>query len=106
MFENSTHLHFRAETFDKAVLTVRAFIVPVIRKQPGLLSLALIPDPATGRLTILSLWKSRDNARAIEVVREYREAIRELDPFLLKEGSEPNSKPFTHLKPEIAFSLN
>ena len=93
MYENATHLQFRSGELDLAMKILRAEIVPILRAQTGLLSLALIPHAETGQVTVLSLWTSRSAARAVEYRKEFRQAIEKLDPLLVESRREIRQGP-------------
>jgi hypothetical protein len=75
MFENATTLTICPGRLEEATTFLRESILPILRSQPGLLSLALIPLPAENQLTVVSIWQSEAQARAIESDPRYREAF-------------------------------
>ena len=75
MFENATTLTICPDRLEQATALLRESILPILRSQSGLLSLALIPLPAKNQLTIVSIWKSEAQAQAIESNPRYREAF-------------------------------
>jgi len=83
MYENATTIQLQSGTVDEALLILRAYVVPVLREQVGLLSLCLIPDLATSKITIISLWTSPAHARAVEAVCAYRKEVAKLDHLLM-----------------------
>lgn len=88
MFENATHLQIHSGELEQAMKILRAEIVPILRAQTGLLSLALIPHTETNQVTILSLWASTACARAVEFRKDFRLAIQKLDPLLVENRRE------------------
>ena len=82
MYENATTIQFQPGTVDKALFALRAHVVPILREQAGLLSLCLIPDHKTSRITVISLWISRAHALAVEATCAYRKEIKKLDHLL------------------------
>lgn len=83
MFENATSLQIQPGMLDEAMLTLRAFVVPVLRGQPGLLGLALVPCKEKSLVSIISTWNSRACARAVEAVPAYRKEIARLDHLIV-----------------------
>ncbi len=83
MFENATQLQFQPDTLDEGLQVLRAFIAPILKKQPGLLTLALIPHRNSGKITVLSLWETQACARAVEANLEYRQQIHKLDHLII-----------------------
>jgi quinol monooxygenase YgiN len=85
MYENATTVQFQPGTVDDALLALRAYIVPVLREQAGLLSLGLIPDRDAGKITVISLWTSPAHAHAVEAAYAYRKEITRLDHLLMNQ---------------------
>ena len=85
MYENATTVQFQPGEADEALLILRAYVVPVLREQAGLLGLCLIPDRNAGKITMISLWTSPAHARAVEAVCAYRKEVAKLDPLLIDE---------------------
>lgn len=83
MFENATRLQFRPSALNEGLKILRSQVVPILKVQSGLLSLALIPNHETNQVTILSIWTNRTCARIVEFRSEYRQAIQMLDPLIL-----------------------
>jgi quinol monooxygenase YgiN len=106
LFENATTLRFEPDTFEQGLRILRAYVSPVMRRQPGLLSLALIPHPADQRITILSLWTSLLHARALEANKEYRRAVSKLDGLVASKPELPGKAPIIKGYREKALSLN
>ena len=82
MFENTTTLQIHSGPVDEALATLRREIVPLLKAQNGLISLALIPNPTAGALTVISLWQSPTHAQAVENVTAYRHAVIRLGSLL------------------------
>lgn len=64
---------------------LRAEIVPLLKNQPGLLQLGLVPAPRRDKITILSAWTCAEAARAVEQKCCYLKAVRKLEPYLTRE---------------------
>jgi heme-degrading monooxygenase HmoA len=75
MFENATTLTILPGRLAEASALLRESILPLLRSQPGLLSLAFIPREAENQLTIVSIWQTEAHAQAIESDPRYREAF-------------------------------
>ena len=69
----------------EALLILRAYVVPVLREQAGLLSLCLIPDREANKITAISLWTSSAHALAAEAAPAYRKEVKQLDTLLMDE---------------------
>jgi quinol monooxygenase YgiN len=82
MYENATTIQLQSGTVDEALLILRAYIVPVLREQVGLLSLCLIRDLATSKITIISLWTSPAHALAVEAASAYRKGVARLGSLI------------------------
>ncbi len=106
MFENKTCLHFQPGKFDEGMLVLRTYILPILRSQKGLLSLAVIPQPSQNFLYILSLWKSAAHAQKTESSCEYRREIKRLDSFICDPPSSPPDLVMQHFKPKRALNMN
>jgi hypothetical protein len=102
MFENASHLHFIPARFEKGLKTLREVIVPILKAQPGLLSLAIIPDQPGGRVTILSVWRSQAYARAVESQCEYRREIQRLDAWLTSPTPPVSAFPTEPQRPRVS----
>lgn len=74
---------------EEGMLVLRAYITPVIRGQPGLLSLALIPNRFESRITIFSLWDTPAHAQAVDLNHAYRQALSRLYPLLAGQPPAP-----------------
>ena len=88
-YENATTLTFCPGRLDEAAAILREHILPILRQQPGMLSLAVIPIAAEGQLTILSIWQTRAQARAIESDPAYCQAFHRLDGLLQEPAARP-----------------
>jgi hypothetical protein len=82
MFENATTLQIQPGALEEALTILRAEIAPILHSQAGLCSLGLVPNRAAGTLSVLSLWETERDARAVESQWRYRRAIAALDPLL------------------------
>jgi quinol monooxygenase YgiN len=89
MFENATTVQFQPGKVDEALCILRQDIVPTLKEQKGLISLCLLPDRASDRITIISLWSSKAHAQAIEAVSAYRKEVRKLDSLLSQQPAHP-----------------
>lgn len=97
MYENITHLRFAPSAFDRGWAVVKEQIAPVLRRQTGLLHLALLPNRAMGTVSILSIWASPACSRAVEFSAALRRAIAALDGLL-----EPEPRAAPTYRPEFA----
>jgi hypothetical protein len=82
MYENATTLQLHPGVMDKALGVLREQILPLLKKQDGLIHIALVPDRGNDRLTVISLWAAPLDAAAVERKCAYLRALGELDPFL------------------------
>ena len=106
MYENATTIQFQSGAVDEALLILRAYIVPVLREQAGLLSLCLIPDREANKITVISLWTSPAHARAVEAVCAYRKEVARLDPLLMNKPVHPVHAFQTAQHVDQPFGLN
>jgi len=93
VFESTTTLNILPGRLADSVVILRRMIVPILRAQAGLLSLAVIPQPHANQVAILSIWKSRAHAQAVEYDPRYRLAVKLLDPLILEKRAENEQKP-------------
>lgn len=99
MFENATILHIRPGLLKEAIQTLRKTIFPIVRRQKGLLSLALIPRPEQNLVIVLSIWESPIRARTVEADPAFRQAIRRLDDLVLE--SDPGQGGPYQVQPDM-----
>ncbi len=105
MYENATHLQFSAETLNKGLKILRSQVVPILKAQSGLLSLALIPNRETNQVTVLSIWTTAAAARLVEIRPEYRQVVKLLDPLIVSNNLRASPRPLT-LVPAREWPLN
>ena len=91
MFENATTLHVHNGRLDESLAILRESVVPILLAQPGLLSLALIPQPEHSLLSLVSIWKSLAHARAVESNPHYRQALQRLAALLVENANDANT---------------
>ena len=72
MFENATTLNIHNGRLDDSIAILRENVIPILLGQPGLLSLALIPQSEHSRLSLVSIWTSLAHAQAVESNPHYR----------------------------------
>jgi quinol monooxygenase YgiN len=106
MYENATTVQFQPGAVDEALLILRAYVVPVLREQAGLLSLGLIPDCDAGKITVISLWTSPAHARAVEAACAYRKEVARLDHLLMDQPVYAAQALQTSLRMNQPFALN
>jgi len=106
MYENATTVQFQSGKVDEALLMLRAYVVPVLREQAGLLSLCLIPDRESSKITVISLWTSPAHALAVEAVCAYRNEVAGLDPLLMTKPVHPLKAVQTAQYVDQPFGLN
>jgi quinol monooxygenase YgiN len=106
MYENAATIQFQSGAAGEALLILRAYVVPVLREQAGLLSLGLIPDRDANKITVISLWTSPAHARAVEAVCAYRKEIAKLDPLLMNKPVLPAQAVQTAQHVYQPFGLN
>jgi quinol monooxygenase YgiN len=94
MFESATTLIIHNGRLDETIAILRKTVVPILLAQPGLLSLALIPQPDQNRLSLVSIWQSLAHAEAVEANPQYRQAIQQLDPLIRDTAIQISSKPW------------
>ena len=106
MYENAATIQFQSGAAGEALLILRAYVVPVLREQAGLLSLCLIPDREANKITVISLWTSPAHARAVEAVYAYRKEVAKLDPLLINQPVQPAYAVQTLQHIDHTFALN
>jgi quinol monooxygenase YgiN len=106
MYENATTIQFQSGTVDEALLILRAYVVPVLREQPGLIGLGLIPDRDADKITVISLWTSLAHALAVEAAPAYRKEAENLDPLLMDDSVYPMKASPTSQSVYQPFAMN
>jgi len=91
MYENATTLELRTGTVNQALRILCNDIAPVLKDQPGLLHLCLLPDRKNSKVTVTSLWTAKARACAVEAVCAYRKVVAKLDPLLAQQSPHPVS---------------
>jgi hypothetical protein len=85
MFENATTLQLKTGKLEIVLYLLRTEIVPLLKKQPGLLQLGLVPGPDRITVTVISAWTSQAAARSAEQQCVYLKAVSHLAPYLARE---------------------
>ena len=78
MFENHTTLEVMPGKMDEALAILNMEILPLIKTDPGLLSLGLLTNLPVSRIVVLSLWKNRRAAESVEYLPAYQYCARRL----------------------------
>jgi quinol monooxygenase YgiN len=91
MFESATTLNIEHGRLDESLAILRERVVPILLAQPGLLSLAVVPQTGHSRVSLVSIWKSLAHAQAVEFNPRYRQAIQKLDPLLVDEVADSHT---------------
>ena len=106
MYENATTLNLHPGVMEKALGILRERILPLMKNQDGLIHIALLPDRANHKLTVISLWACAMDAAAVERKCAYIRALEGLDPYLRAVPDLPGEvlNPLSQLSPKIPLN--
>jgi len=82
LYEYSVTLRLIPGAQTKVIRLLRKHVIPILKAQPGLVSIGLVPHPEGNLVTVLSEWQRRSDAIAAESSPGYYPALRKIEPFL------------------------
>ena len=88
MHESIMTMNLRLGSMRAALAIWREQVLPVLKTQPGLVHIGLMPDGALQRLTVTSVWERKSDKELAEAQGRYLQAMRELERYLVP-GAEP-----------------
>jgi hypothetical protein len=106
MYENATTLKFRTGKLNDGLSILRDVILPVLLDQPGMIHIGLVPNVLQEKVSVVSLWATREDALALEQNCAFLRAVRKLEPLLTLETPVAPDMPNPLRKIAVQIPLN
>jgi quinol monooxygenase YgiN len=85
MFDHAITIRIIPGCQTQALKLLQRVVIPILRAQPGIISLGVVAHPDQEQITILSEWRDIEAARAAESADGYFLGLCQLEPYLEKE---------------------